>query len=180
MFITKLQLKKRLVIGLIGIVMAFSVHANPIWTGFSPDGGAENLVIRTIDTARTSIRMAAYSFTSPKIMKSLINAKKRGVDVKIIIDEKGNQGQASQAAMNLIVNSGIELRTIKRYKIHHDKYIIVDGQHTETGSFNYTNSAAKNNSENVIVIWNDKEVARKYLNHWTSRWNQGSVWHSSY
>lgn len=42
----------------------------------------------------------AYSFTAPDIMKALVAAKKRGVDVKIVIDERGNTGRASIAAMN--------------------------------------------------------------------------------
>ncbi len=163
-----------------GIALAASVYAGPIWTAFSPDGGAENMVIRVISTAKSSIRMAAYSFTSPKIMKALIAARKRGVDVKVIIDEKSNRSDASRAAMNLVANAGIDLRTTSHYKIHHDKYIIVDGTHTETGSYNYTNAAARSNSENVIVVWNDRDVAKSYLSHWTSRWNTGEVWHSSY
>lgn len=52
----------------------------------------------------------AYSFTAPDIMKALVAAKKRGVDVKIVIDERGNTGRASIAAMNYIANSGIPLR----------------------------------------------------------------------
>ena len=163
-----------------GIALAVSAYAGPIWTAFSPDGGAENMVIRVISSAKSNIRMAAYSFTSPKIMKALIDARKRGVDVKIIIDERNNRSDASHAAMNLVVNAGIDLRVTDRYKIHHDKYIVVDGVHTETGSYNYTNAAAKSNSENVIVVWNDSGVAKSYLNHWQSRWNTGWAWTSSY
>ncbi len=163
-----------------GIAFAVSAYAGPIWTAFSPDGGAENMVIRVINSAKSNIRMAAYSFTSPKIMKALIDARKRGVDVKIVIDERGNRSDSSHAAMNLVVNAGIELRTNDRYKIHHDKYIVVDGMHTETGSFNYTKAAAKSNSENVMVVWNDSGVAKSYLSHWQSRWNAGEAWSSSY
>jgi phosphatidylserine/phosphatidylglycerophosphate/cardiolipin synthase-like enzyme len=71
------------------------------------------------------------------------------------------------------------LHTTARWKIHHDKYIIVDKRIVETGSFNYSKSAAEVNSENVIVI-DDPATARKYLKHWESRWNAGREWQSEY
>jgi phosphatidylserine/phosphatidylglycerophosphate/cardiolipin synthase-like enzyme len=154
--------------------------AGDVDIGFSPNAGAEQLVLDTIASARQSIRMAAYSFTSPKVMHRLLDAKKRGVDIRIVVDEKGNRSKASQAAMNLIVNAGIPLRTTSRYKIHHDKYIIVDGETVETGSFNYSKSAAASNSENVIVIRNNPAIAEKYLKHWQSRWDEGIDWKSAY
>ncbi|MGP8847328.1 phospholipase D family protein, partial [Enterobacter hormaechei] len=50
----------------------------------------------------------------------------------------------------------------------------------EAGSFNYTRSAASRNSENVLVINEVPEVAQTYLQHWQSRWDGGTDWHSSY
>jgi len=90
-------------------------------------------------------------------MRKLLGAKRRGVDVQIVIDAKGNRSKASKAAMNLVVNAGIPLRTISTCAIHHDKYIAFDGRSVETGSFNYSHGAAKKNSENVIVIWNNPD-----------------------
>src|SRR6187402_1392431 len=67
---------------------------------FSPEAGSEALVLKVIANAHQSIRLAGYSFTSPAIVKSLMEAKRRGVDVKVLVDDKGNRGQASLAAMN--------------------------------------------------------------------------------
>ena len=36
------------------------------------------------------------------------------------------------------------------------------------------------NSENVIVIRNNPEVAKTYLSHWQSRWEKGQDWTSTY
>jgi phosphatidylserine/phosphatidylglycerophosphate/cardiolipin synthase-like enzyme len=106
-------------------------------------------------------------------VRSLLAAKQRGVDVRVLVDDHGNRGRSNVAALNLVVNAGIPTRTISTYAIHHDKYIVVDRQHTETGSFNYSQAAARSNSENVIVIWSSPAVASKYLAHWTQRWSQG-------
>lgn len=154
--------------------------SSAIEVAFSPEAGAEALVLKVINSARQSIRLAGYSFTSPAVVRGLIDAKRRGVDVKVLLDDKGNRGQSSVAAMNLIVGSGIPLRVVSVYAIHHDKYIVVDGKHTQTGSFNFSQAAAKSNSENVVVIWDNPVVAGRYLSHWESRWRQGIEVDSKY
>lgn len=148
--------------------------------GFSPEGSAHQLVIRTLDSARESIRLMGYSFTSPEIVKSLVAAKRRGVDVRVVVDDKGNRSKASLAAMNIVVNAGIPLRTNNQYKIMHDKVIITDGENVELGSYNYTRSAADANSENALVVRGVPALAQTYLAHWQLRWDGGEEWHSSY
>lgn len=151
-----------------------------IQTAFSPERGALELVLNTIGSARESIRMMGYSFTSPEVVRALVDAHRRGVDVKIVLDEKGNRNRASVAAMNLVAGAGIPVRTNDRYAIMHDKIIIVDGQTVETGSFNYTRAGARKNSENVLVIREMPEIASRYLTHWQSRWSQGTDWKPTY
>lgn len=151
-----------------------------IEVAFSPNEGSEDLVVKAIQSARSSIGVAAYSFTSPVIAKALLNAKKRGVDVRVVVDENGNKSKASLAALNLLVNAGIPTRTISRYAIHHDKYMVVDKSTVQTGSFNYSKAAAKSNSENVVVIWNNPDLALSYLKHWQDRFDQGREYRGAY
>lgn len=154
-----------------------------IETGFSPEGSALPLVLKTITTAQKEVRVMGYSFTSPEVARSLINARKRGVDVKVVLDHQANAGKqnkASRAAMNLLVGAGIPVRTVSTFKILHDKVIVADMRNTQLGSYNYTRAAEKSNSENVLVVWDDSVVAQRYLQHWQSRWNKGTDWRSSY
>ncbi|MBT2375563.1 phospholipase D family protein [Pseudomonas fluorescens] len=160
--------------------LVLTAHAAEIQVGFSPEGSAEQLVLNVIQDAQQQIRLMGYSFTSPKVVKALIAAQKRGVDVQVVLDAHGNENRASRAAMNLLVNAGIGLRTNAAYKIQHDKVIISDGQNVETGSFNYSTSAAKANSENALVLWGFPAVASVYLEHWQSRWEQGQPYQSTY
>lgn len=140
---------------------------------FSPRQGGEGLVVRLISTAKTSIRLAAYSFTSPAVTRALIAAKKRGVDVAVLVDHKNNliqdQSGKAVAALNALSLAGVSTATVAKYPIHHDKYIVVDGVHVETGSFNFSNAAEYGNSENVLVLWNSPQVAAAYLAHWQAR-----------
>ena len=147
---------------------------------FSPEAGAEALVIKFIASATQSLRLAAYSFTSPPVVRALLDAKRRGVDVEAVVDYKGNHSKSSLQALNLLVNAGIPVRTISVYSIHHDKYIEIDNDSIENGSFNYTASAAHRNSENALVVWHNPVLAQRYLAHWQSRYNQGQVYQSTY
>jgi phosphatidylserine/phosphatidylglycerophosphate/cardiolipin synthase-like enzyme len=79
-----------------------------------------------------------------------------------------------------LANAGIPVRTVSVYPIHHDKVIVSDGRSVETGSFNYTAAAEKSNSENVLVVWNNPQLASTYLQHWERNWNQGRDFVSSY
>jgi len=168
----------------IAVCLTFSAAASAdtpsLDVGFSPEGSAQQLVLRTLDDAQESIRLMGYSFTSPEIVKSLVAARQRGVDVRVVVDDRGNRSKASQAAMNVVVNAGIPLRTNSQYEIMHDKVIITDGQNVELGSFNYTRSAAESNSENALVVRGVPALAQTYLTHWQSRWERGSDWKSAY
>lgn len=156
------------------------VPPSSVESAFSPEGHANELVLKVINSARQSIRLAAYSFTSPAVVKALTAAKHRGVDVRVIVDDKGNRGKANIAALNLLVMAEIPVRSVSTYAIHHDKYIVVDSRHVQTGSFNYSNAAAKSNSENVLVVWNNRDIAASYNKHWQSRWAAGKPVELSY
>ena len=151
--------------------------------GFSPEGSAQKLVLRTIDAATSSIRVAAYVFTSPDVTRALVAAKQRGVDVAVVADHRSSleeaRSTAGHHALTLLAKAGIPTRTVKSYPIHHDKFMVVDGMAVGTGSFNFT-AAAKSNSENALVVWNDPALAETYLNHWQSRWDQGQAFKVKY
>lgn len=149
--------------------------------GFSPGAGGLRVVLNMINGAEREVRLAAYSFTSPDVVRALVAAERRGVDVKVVVDQKGNAtNSSSRQALNLLVNSRIPVRLNGKFAIHHDKYVIVDRAHVQTGSFNYSRSADSRNSENVLAIWNVPELAAKYLNHWESRYAAGVNWKSDY
>lgn len=172
-------MKIRIMVFLASLLCTIGGHAHVI-VGFSPEGSAQKLVMNTLNSTHHAINLMGYSFTSPEVVKALIAAKRRGVDVRVVLDSKANQGRASVAAINLLVNAGIEVRTVDNYKIMHDKVAIIDDVTVQTGSFNYTRAAQRSNSENVVVMWQMPEVAQVYLEHWQSRWSQGQAWQSRY
>ena len=145
---------------------------------FGPERGAESLILKAIASARASLRVAAYAFSSPSVVKALVEAKKRGVDVQVVVDHKHNvetdPKRIGRDALAALAAAGIPARTNRDYRLHHDKFIVIDRCHVQTGSYNYAESANRN-SENVIVLWNSPETAAAYLGHWESRFAKGAA-----
>lgn len=146
--------------------------------GFSPNQGGLPLVLQGINSAKKSIHVAAYSFTSKPIAEALLNASKRGVDVKVIADQKSNSGKYS--ATTFLANNGVPVRLDGNYPIFHHKFMVIDGISLETGSFNYSAAAASKNAENVLIIWNSPNLAYKYDAEWIKLWNEASALQKSF
>jgi phosphatidylserine/phosphatidylglycerophosphate/cardiolipin synthase-like enzyme len=108
---------------------------------FGPEAGAEALIIKVIATANISIRLAGFAFSSPVIVAELISAKKRGVDVQVVVDRRHNVDEDEKGigrkALSLLAKSHVAIRTNSNYRILHDKFLIVDARHVQTGSYNY-------------------------------------------
>jgi len=152
--------------------------------GFSPNQGAEALVIRVIDSATKELRVLSYTFTSAPVTAALLRAKKRGVDVRLVADSKSNtvddRSGKARAALSALDNAGVDVRLIAVYPIHHDKVIIADRQTVESGSFNYSDAAARRNSENVLVNWNNPRLAEVYLQHFEQNYRQATAYRVPY
>ncbi|MBZ5763343.1 phospholipase D family protein [Rhizobium sp. VS19-DR104.2] len=148
--------------------------------GFSPEGTGRSLVLDVINTARRELRVMAYSFTAPDIAQALIAAKKRGVDVLVVVDADQSRQKSQVAALNTLAIAGIQVRLNGHYQIMHDKVIVADRKTVQTGSFNYTRSAETANSENVIVLWDVPGYAGEFLQHWQSRWDQAAPYAPPY
>lgn len=154
------------------------VFADNIEVAFSPDQGTEQLVVKVINSAKKTVHVAAYSFTSKPISEALYTAYRRGIDVKIIADKEANT--RGYTATTYLANHNVPVRLDGNYKIFHNKFIIVDGQTVETGSFNYSAAAQYKNAENVLVIWNDPQVATIYDKKWSSYWNEAAPLKANY
>jgi len=140
--------------------------------GFSPKGSALDIILRGIRESEKSILVAAYSFTSKPISTELVEAYKRGVDVRVIADKGSNSGKYS--AVTFLANQGVPVRLNDKYQIFHHKFMVFDGLHVETGSFNYSSAAVHKNAENVILIRGNESIADEYSQQWEILWDEGA------
>jgi phosphatidylserine/phosphatidylglycerophosphate/cardiolipin synthase-like enzyme len=130
------------------------------------------MILNGIRSAEKSIIVAAYSFTSRPISAALLEAHKRGVNVRVIADAKSNTSRNQHSAVMSLASQGIPVRVNDRYAILHHKFMVFDGRHVQTGSFNYSAAAVDRNAENVLILWNLPEMAEIYTREWQRLWNE--------
>jgi phosphatidylserine/phosphatidylglycerophosphate/cardiolipin synthase-like enzyme len=135
-------------------------------TAFSPHGGAADLVISTIASAKKSIRVAGYYFFDARVGKALLDARRRGVDVRIVLDKDHNAAKPGPSVASYLAGNGVAVSITSAYRIQHNKVLVIDGETVETGSYNYTKGADTENAENVLVIGNCPRLAMQYLRDW--------------
>src|SRR5579863_9340578 len=63
---------------------------------FSPKGGCQEALVQEIHKARREILVQAYSFTSDALTNALVEAKKRGVKVEILLDRSNEVEKYSE------------------------------------------------------------------------------------
>lgn len=136
---------------------------------FTPGQSCLPKVIKYIDNAKTSILLLGYSFTSKPITQALIQAKKRGVNVRIVLDHSQQYQKHSKEVIQVLLNNQMDVRFDHTVKIAHNKVLVIDSLQTVTGSYNWTHSAEFRNAENLVFI-KSQEVAKKYAVYFEGRW----------
>jgi phosphatidylserine/phosphatidylglycerophosphate/cardiolipin synthase-like enzyme len=140
-----------------------------IETAFTPGDRIDNLIIAAIAAAKREVLVNAYSFTQRRISGALVAARKRGVSVQVIADSQ----QAATLPQNVLaelVKGGVDVWLDSNYQAAHNKVVIVDADTanatTITGSYNFTVAAQWHNAENVVILRDNREVARAYRDNW--------------
>ena len=162
----KLRLLGCLVLGVVMLLVGCGPQASipqGVQVYFSPNGGATDAVVDTLEHATNSVLVQAYSFTSAPIAKTLVDAHRRGVKVLVILDHSQRIEKYSEA--DFLRNSSIPTLIDAQHPIAHNKIIIIDGYLVLTGSFNFTRAAEEHNAENILVI-NDPILAKQYIANW--------------
>jgi len=153
------------VIPAISFAVQFSKHAD-YSICFTPDRDCANEITKTILQAKHQILVQAYSFTDISIAKALVTVKKRGVEVKIILDK--SQLKSKYTPINFLRKNGIKILIDSKPAIAHNKIIVIDRHIVLTGSYNFTHSAARYNAENLVII-KDEDFAQAYVKNWYTR-----------
>ena len=137
---------------------------------FTPNQSCLPQILKDIDNAQSSILLLGYSFTSQPLAAALIKAKRRGVIVRIVLDQGQKNQKSSQEAIKTLLTEQIKVHLDYSVKIAHNKVIIIDDSKIITGSYNWTGSAEFSNAENLIFI-KSRTLAKKYNDYFEERWN---------
>ena len=125
--------------------------------------------IQIISGAKESIYIAAFQMKyyenfldskQNKIVRELIYAKERGVDVVIVVDEFSKKDNA----YDLLTAKGVKIKYDGKDVTTHSKLIVVDGKYVLIGSSNFSfYGLEKNREANVLV--EDSRLAKYFIEY---------------
>lgn len=147
---------------------------------FSPQGNCSAHILREIDSAKKELLVAVYAFTNDDLANALVQAKKRGVAVQVIVDRDFDLVNENSKAKFLEAQK-IPLRRVSGAKaktqekdagLMHQKFAVIDRRIVFTGSYNWTRSADLWNDENLLLFRDAGPLAEEYRNAFFRLWER--------
>ena len=125
-------------------------------------------IISYIDQANQTLDVTMYETENEEIVNAINAAYDRGVTVRVISDDVGNNAAFDNLNQNIAYLEG------NTSGIMHDKFFIIDGEDTNdawvmTGSMNHTVNNLGWDYNNVICI-QDKSLAKAYALEFNEMW----------
>ncbi len=150
-------------------IVNFSGTAGAVSLIFGAEADEVGALKAVIESAEHSIHIMTFVFSLEELAEAmLLQAARRGVTVRGIFEKRNSTANWSQ--LPALHCAGADMRQDgNRYTLHH-KVIIIDQRTVLTGSFNFSNNAAKSNDENILII-NNATIAGRYLDEWRRLWD---------
>jgi phosphatidylserine/phosphatidylglycerophosphate/cardiolipin synthase-like enzyme len=135
------------------------------------DGQYFQVAKKMIQEAKHSIQVMMFEMgyydqypntPSNLLIKKLIDARKRGVKVEVILEVKEGEDRTTKRNRHtgkILSEGGVEVIYDSPSKTTHAKLMVADGQLTLLGSTNWTYYALTNNNEASVLV-RSKEVAQ--------------------
>jgi phosphatidylserine/phosphatidylglycerophosphate/cardiolipin synthase-like enzyme len=120
-------------------------------------GGVDGPLVNAIDQARLSIDVAAYSISLNSVRFALINAHKRGVQVRMVMESTNMDRSDPQA----LIEAGIPIVGDNMDGLMHNKFMVIDKSEVWLGSMNFTDSGTYDDNNNMMRIRSTK-IAEDY------------------
>lgn len=139
-----------------------------ITTFFSPKSDTIPPLLNEIQNAKKSVHFMAFSFTHDKLGKAMMDSYATDINVSGVFDENQITKYSEYEKME---KAGMRVKIDETAGTMHHKVIIIDEETVITGSYNFSRNAEINNSENLLIIKNNKEIGRAYMQEYNRLYN---------
>lgn len=138
---------------------------------FASEGDTLGHIIDEVSLAKQSVHFMAFSLTDDKLGDQMILKSLYGLDVKGVFESRLAPGQGSECPRLSAAHLPVKLDGNKQ--TFHHKVIIIDSSTVIFGSFNFSESAEKNNDENIIIA-HDPWLANQFEKEFAKQYTLGS------
>lgn len=139
---------------------------------YGPDDAPLDRLTALYRHATRYLYVAAYGFTSPRAVEAMVEAKKRGVDVRLITDRQRTEDVKQRTALHTLHLAGIPILVNEHDGLMHLKQVVIDDKVNTTGSMNHTTSGNRYNDERLDIITDHAitiKAREKFLAMWKDR-----------
>ncbi|MEM7244854.1 MAG: phospholipase D-like domain-containing protein [Acidobacteriota bacterium] len=119
-------------------------------TRFSPGNGPLEMIRDQLRRARQAIDICVFTITDDRISGEILRAHRRGVAVRIVSDDDKSLDKGSD--IDRLSRRGVPVAVDDSPAHLHHKFALFDRRRLLMGSYNWTRSAATQNSENVVLL----------------------------
>lgn len=144
-------------------------------TLFTSEGSVARKIEKLLKQANTSVDVAVYRITNPRLAKALRQARDRGLRVRLLVDR--NKYEKTSTTRELLAENTVPFHAIygrkeKGSKLHH-KFAVLDGDTVLTGSYNWTIESEEQNYDHMLII-RDPKLVLAYQQEFDRLWPAGS------
>lgn len=109
-------------------------------------------IIPLLDNAISEVLIAMAWFTSSEFFEALLDCRKRGVNVELVLLDNAINWMYYAPDFNRLIEAGGMIRVARADvgQMHH-KFCVIDSKTVITGSYNWTYYAERYNKENIII-----------------------------
>ena len=148
-------------------------------------GNYARLLLKLLGRAQRSVQVVIYRISyypafpaslSNEILRALVDAAARGLDVRVLIDDCAffpTSAAANLQAANYLTSRGVEVRFDDPDETTHAKLIIIDREDTLLGSTNWNYYALEMNNEVAIAFIGLPDVAAPFVSFFEMLWEKG-------
>jgi cardiolipin synthase len=125
-----------------------------------PDDSAKP-ILDAIDSAKKSLRVKMFIFSDPSLLKAVIAARKRGLQVRIMLNPARRDGESENTeSRKKLEAGGVEvIDSNPTYDVTHEKSMVVDDTTAFVKSLNWETKNLTETRDYAIVTSNAHEVA---------------------
>lgn len=106
---------------------------------------------KLIQSAQKTIRIAMFTWTRRDLAQEVIQAKKRGIKVTVVLDRSAAMGAGEQITA-MLRKGGVRVKLSQGAPLLHHKFMLIDNCTLVNGSANWTMAAFNKNDDCFIVL----------------------------
>jgi cardiolipin synthase len=130
-------------------------------------------ILETIADAKRSLRIKMFAFSDPAMIKAVIDAKTRGVKVRVILNAARRDGKKdNEATHKAFARAGIEVRSgSPRVELTHEKSMVIDDSTALVMSLNWATKNLTETRDYAVVTTRRKDV-REVTEGFEADWHE--------